>query len=376
MDCGQQPIMKSVRTPLDYAHNGMTMKTSTPIYSGLTALGLALGLSIQSALGLVTVTVQPATNVVFVGNTAVFNAQVNATAGETITGYTWLMSTNGENPFITISGATTSTCTVPNVQLSDDGYYFVRVTFTSGPNVGLTSVSAAVRLIVPDQARITVQPQGGLARLPGTSASFSVTALGTPPLGYRWRFNRLNLSNNSRITGATSPNLTISALVTTDSGNYDVVVTNAYSSTTSEVATLGVYVPPAISVPPSNTTVISGSNALLSVTATGSQPLSYQWLKNGTNLYNGGRISGATNNVLTIASAIPSDAGNYKVAVTNPVGSVTSSVASLTVLVPANIHQPDQRNRTAGGLLQLHKYRDRHDSHHLWGGCLARWPEP
>ncbi|MCX6921751.1 MAG: immunoglobulin domain-containing protein [Verrucomicrobia bacterium] len=151
------------------------MRLNTCFYSCLAAIGLTLSLGTQCALGLVTVTVQPGNQVVFVGTNVVFNAQVITNAGERITSYAWLTSTNGLNPFTTVPGATTSTCTLTNVQTRDTGFYFARVTFNSGTNMGLTSVSAAVGLTVQDQARITAQPQGGLIRLVGDSASFSVS---------------------------------------------------------------------------------------------------------------------------------------------------------------------------------------------------------
>ena len=43
---------------------------------------------------------------------------------------------------------------------------------------------------------------------------------------------------------------------------------------------------------------------------------------------------GATNASLTLTNVQPANAGSYSVVVTNPVGSVTSAVAVLTVLVP------------------------------------------
>ena len=74
------------------------MKTKTTLYAGLAALGLTFWLGTPPALAFVTVTVQPANQVVLVGSNAVFSAQVSATAGETITGYTWQMSANGQTP--------------------------------------------------------------------------------------------------------------------------------------------------------------------------------------------------------------------------------------------------------------------------------------
>ena len=63
--------------------------------------------------------------------------------------------------------------------------------------------------------------------------------------------------------------MTLNPLAVSDTGSYDVVVTNLYAAVTSQVATLSVYAPPGISVPPPNTSVILGSNATLSVTASG-----------------------------------------------------------------------------------------------------------
>jgi len=316
------------------------MKSKTIFFRGLAGIGAAFVLCARPALGLVTVTVQPGNQVLPVGSNAVFNAQATPTAGETITGYTWLMSSNGLSPFTTIAGATAATCTITNAQLTNAGWYFTRVTYSSGTNTGLTSVSAAVNLTVYDQARILTQPVGGLIRVTGSNASFSVTAAGSTPLSYQWRLNGAKLVDGARISGANGTNLTITDLVAADSGGYSVVVSNVYSAATSQVATLSVFIPPGISVPPQDTAVILGSNAVFSVTATGSTPLGYVWRKDGTNLANGGRISGARTNRLTIAAVTTNDAGGYSVALSNIVGSLTSSVATLTVLVPPTITSP------------------------------------
>ncbi|HAO77484.1 MAG TPA: hypothetical protein DCQ92_00645, partial [Verrucomicrobia subdivision 3 bacterium] len=88
---------------------------------------------------------------------------------------------------------------------------------------------------------------------------------------------------------------------------------------------------PAISTQPTNLTILSGSNAVFSATVSGSAPLVYQWRKNGTNISNGGNISGATSNVLTLTAVTTNSSGNYNLSVTNIFGVSTSSVATLTV---------------------------------------------
>jgi hypothetical protein len=149
-------------------------------------------------------------------------------------------------------------------------------------------------------------------------------ASGTSPLSYQWRFNGSNLS------GQTAQSLTIGNAGTNDQGNYTVVVSNSAGSVTSVVATLtvNVFTPPVITSQPSSVTVNNGGTANFSVTATGSAPLSYQWRFNGQNL------SGRVNPSLTIAGATAGNAGNYTVVVSNPAGSVTSVVATLTVVAP------------------------------------------
>ncbi len=315
------------------------MSCKNYLLSCLAVAGLSLFSSRQTASAFVNVAVTPTNQVVFVGSNAVFTAQATPTAGEVITGYTWLTSTNGLSPFTTLTNAITATSTLTNVQLTNTGYYFARVTYSSGSTNGLVSVSAAVTLIVPDQARIISQTTN--MNLPvGTNASFTVTAAGSAPLGYQWRRNGVNLSDAGRISGSSSTNLVIANLVTTDTASYTVIVSNTYTAVTSQIALLSVYYPPVITVQPPNTSVIVSSNVSISMTVTGSAPFTYQWRYAGTNLTNGGRISGATTNKLVIAGTITNDTGLYSVFVSNLVGNVTSSNALLTVLVPPTIISP------------------------------------
>src|SRR5207249_6447396 len=75
----------------------------------------------------------------------------------------------------------------------------------------------------------------------------------------------------------------------------------------------------------------AGSSASFSVTATGTS-LTYQWRKNGSNLVNGGSVSGATSATLTINPTVAGDSGSYDVVVSGVCApSVTSSAATLTV---------------------------------------------
>ena len=76
-------------------------------------------------------------------------------------------------------------------------------------------------------------------------------------------------------------------------------------------------------------------SASFSVTATGDTPLSYQWRFDGTNM------AGATLSSLVVTNLIRASGGSYTVVVTNKWGSLTSSVALLTVGAPPSItNQP------------------------------------
>jgi hypothetical protein len=85
--------------------------------------------------------------------------------------------------------------------------------------------------------------------------------------------------------------------------------------------------PPVISVQPSDHSVFQGTTVSLSVGATGAQPLSFQWIKDGSPLVD------ATNAVLTFTNVQVGQSGTYAVGVTNLLGGTLSSNAVLTVTV-------------------------------------------
>ena len=162
----------------------------------------------------------------------------------------------------------------------------------------------------------------------GQTATFTVVAAGTAPLGYQW------LKNGANISGATSASYTTPATATTDSGTtFDVVVSNTAGSVTSSAATLTVTaaaVAPTITTQPANQTVTAGQTATFAVVAGGTAPLSYQWQKNGAN------ISGATGTSYTTPATATTDSGTtFDVVVSNTAGSVTSTTATLTVTAAA-----------------------------------------
>src|SRR4029077_1150747 len=114
-----------------------------------------------------------------------------------------------------------------------------------------------------------------------------------------------------------------------NASTFKVVVSNSAGSATSSAATLTVnpaVVAPTITTQPANQTVTAGQTATFAVVASGTTPLGYQWQKNGAN------IVGATSaSYTTPATASADSASTFKVVVSNSVGSVASSAATLTV---------------------------------------------
>jgi len=94
--------------------------------------------------------------------------------------------------------------------------------------------------------------------------------------------------------------------------------------------------------------VQQGASATFSVTATGEDPLEYQWQFNETDIPN---ANGAT---YTISSTQTSHSGDYRVLVSNLGGVTTSSTATLTVHTPPVItQQPANRSVKVGETLSL-----------------------
>ncbi len=176
-----------------------------------------------------------------------------------------------------------------------------------------------------------------------TSAAFTVGMVGSTPFSYSWRKDGSKLTDSgSNVVGATTATLLKGLLSGSDAGGYDVVVSNAYGSVTSVMATLTV--PPlAIYVQPASRTNNAGTIATFSVTVAGSSPFSYRWRKDAVNLADGGRFAGTTAASVSLSAVLGSDVGGYDVVVSNSYGSVTSAVANLTVVDPViNVHPISQ----------------------------------
>ena len=249
----------------------------------------------------------------------IVNVTSNATFAVSASGtpplrYQWLLNVTN-----VLANATNASLLLTNCQPANAGSYTVVVTNDAGT---ATSPAATLTVLVPPV--ITNQPVD-LTVIAGSNATFAVLAGGTLPLSYRWLFN-----TNQNLSGATNASYTVTNAQPANAGQYNVVITNVAGAVVSSFATLTVNVPPTITNQPQSQTVVLGSNATLTVGASGTTPLAYQWRTNGS------AYAGQTNNPLNVLNFQPANEGGYDVVVTNVAGAVTSSTALLYYLTSNN----------------------------------------
>jgi uncharacterized repeat protein (TIGR03803 family) len=178
------------------------------------------------------ITGQPADQPTYIGGNAIFTV---ATSGSSPVNYQWQQDginlADGGN----ISGSATATLRITNVTLADAALYSVIV------NNSFNSLESdeAVLEVIYSPPHITMQPLS-LTRVAGTTATFSVNALGDQPLSYQWQKNGTNLTDSGNISGSSTSTLTLVFLALADDGDYSVIVSNSIHTVSSDKATLTV----------------------------------------------------------------------------------------------------------------------------------------
>ncbi|MCP5523216.1 MAG: hypothetical protein H7A46_16905 [Verrucomicrobiales bacterium] len=190
---------------------------------------------------------------------------------------------------------------------------------------------------------IITQPEGATVHA-GTNVALRVVAAGSEPLRYQWEHAQ------QPIVGAINSTLELASIREDQAGDYRVRVTNGGGVVTSDTATLTVL--PALSLPaierqPEPAFASVGENVAFSVAATGSGPLLYQWQRQNTDL------PGRTSATLVLEDVQIAQAGNYRVIVRNPIGTVTSQSASLTVSATPRAILIGSLDATAGSNIEL-----------------------
>jgi hypothetical protein len=172
----------------------------------------------------------------------------------------------------------------------------------------------------------------------GSSVTITPTISGTPPYSFQWfKAGRpVTTGSVNPVTGA----LQFVSSVLEDSGSYSVTVTNNTRdvngrpiSARSANLVLSILTPPSIIRVPRDQSVTEGQPVTLSLDALGSPTLQYQWFRvinvGGTDQLQ--IISNQRTRALTLSRPTPDDSGRYRCEVKNSVGTVISTIATLSI---------------------------------------------
>ena len=314
-----------------------------------------------------------------VGQTIAFGVTA---AGSPVLTYQW--NKNSEP----ISGATHATLNFPSVQLTDAATYTVAVANTFG-----SITSAAMRLTVAsaapanDHLANAAVITGSTATVNGTNVGASFEAgepdhSGFAESGHNHGGYSVWWQWTAPASGAYALALTVASggyldpILAVYSGptfgaftrivggfggtvsffasagvSYRLAVDGSFGSASAFTLALAPTTGEAVAIlhQPMGQGVLNGQDVFLSVTAAGTAPLTYQWKKGGAALADGGNVVGTSTSMLRISSAQLTDAGDYTVVITNPLNSVTSNVATVSIGDPVVNYPPQSQTVSVGG---------------------------
>ena len=247
------------------------------------------------------------------------NPTVNYTSANSTGSLTFTPVANG-------SGAATITVTVNDGGASNN---IVTRTFTVTVNAvnNQPTLNAISNLTINENAGLQTVNLSGitsgaaneLQTLTVTAVSSNTGLIPNPTVNYT------SANSTGSLTFTPVANKTGTATVTVtvkDGGTSNNIVTRTFTVTVASSGQIS------FSTPLTNCVAMVGQTKTLSVTATGTGALKYQWKFNGANL------SSAVSSVLALSKVATNQAGTYSVMVSNSAGS-TNSTATLTVYATA-----------------------------------------
>jgi hypothetical protein len=218
--------------------------------------------------------------------------------------------------------ATTADSQTRLITIVDSGPDSVPVTLaTSAANTAFRGVK-----FVPSQPlSITAGPVSQTVQAGSTVVFSATTSGGASPLAYQWLFDGMNLTNNTYITGSQSNVLTLTSVLMSNAGTYEVLVSNAYGSANASATLTVVQATPIITW--TNAAPITYGTALSSIqlNATANVPGSFAY-----NSAYGTILNAATNTLSVIFT--PTDTNDYI--------SVIDSVTVVVLQAPPAVNWP------------------------------------
>ena len=211
-----------------------------PASSADMVFGLSLTASVHYPV-LIVSTNLPADQTILAGQPVTFTSDVIGSGPLT---YQWFF-----NGTTAIAGANAATYTIPLVLTNDAGTYSLQVS-----NSFSGQITRAALLTVSNTPIIITTPPADQVALEGQPATFSVVVSGTPLVQYQWFFG------GNPISGATNANYVIPASFPTNTGAYQVMISNPASTTNSSPVNLTVL---ADTIPPNLTAISASANQIV-----------------------------------------------------------------------------------------------------------------
>jgi hypothetical protein len=266
-----------------------------------------------------------------------WNPTTDNSAGDSFSATLWINPLSSADPNV-VSADTVAT------PAASTAYAFRQAAGATSFFADVTNLAVATTF---EEAATNVWPTNAVAPAviipPKTGTNFVSDAVtlfgiiagqGQASITYQWQ------KDGTDISGATANTLSIPSAAVSDTGNYQVRAATPFGlSVTSAVAFLWVTnppVPPTISRQPGNTNVFVHQNVSLQVVAAGPPPLSFQWFLNSTALVDGPNFLGANSDTLVVSdiTAVNGTTGTYRVDVSNPFGTTSSTNFVLSVTNP------------------------------------------
>jgi hypothetical protein len=284
------------------------------------------------------VTLDPASKTVDAGRLVTFTANATGTPTPTVQ---WQVSTDGGTTFHNIVGAVFRTLNFLATPGENGNEY--RAVFT---NPVQKQTTTAATLTVDFAPIITLQPASQTVAT-GSTLTLTANANSNPSFDkVQWFVSTNGGMTYSLIAGATSPTLMDTMPSTPGIRLYYAVFSNTFADTTqhstrTHIALVRVDIPAAVTLDPASKTVDAGHLVTFTANASGTPTPTVQWqvsTDGGTTFHN---IAGAVFRTLNFVAAPGENGDEYRAQFTNPLNTVDTTAATLTVdFAPIITRQP------------------------------------
>jgi alpha-tubulin suppressor-like RCC1 family protein len=184
--------------------------------------------------------------------------------------------------------------------------------------VALASGSTHALALVNDGRPLIVRPPVGGTFCSGRDLVLKATVLGNAPCSFLW------LKDGYSVPDGTNQTLVLPEAQSTDAGSYRLVVSNALGVAQSIPAPVSIVdSPPLLLSQPVSGFAYYGSPFSVDAVVVGSGPMQLSWMQDSSMIASG-------TDELAFSRALPHHGGVYQLIASNPLGSVTSSVAQVT----------------------------------------------